>query len=75
MTPEALNILLARADTRPSGMQVVYKHEGRTLLGDVISAFRDDEAQTRLRVRHFNGESWPVDPVASTVEVLERILD
>jgi hypothetical protein len=75
MTPEARNILLTRTSNRPSGMQITFEHQGQTLLGDVIHAFLDDEADTRLRVHHFNGQPWPVDPLASQVEILERFLD
>jgi hypothetical protein len=43
------------------------------LLGEVVGAYRDDTTSvTRLRVRHFNGEPWPLDPAAAVVGVLDR---
>ena len=57
----------------PTGAQVVMRWQGRTLLGDVTGAYRDDvRGMTHLKVRHFNGEPWPVDPHVLAVEVLER---
>lgn len=46
--------------------------EGRTLLGEVTGQFRDNAGAWRLRVKHFDGSAWPVDPLVSEVDVLER---
>jgi hypothetical protein len=45
----------------------------RELLGEVVDVFYDSaEQKTRLRVRHFNGEPWPIEPPTYLVDVLER---
>lgn len=55
----------------PRGAQVAFDYGGRRYLGDVGGAYFDEvTGVTRLRVRHFNGESWPMDPPARSVEVL-----
>ena len=55
----------------PRGAQVVMEWQGRTLLGDVTAAYRDDvRGVTHLKVRHFNGEAWPVEPHVLAVDVL-----
>jgi len=57
----------------PRGAQVTLEHQGRTMIGDVVGCYRDDfRGATFLKVRHFNGEMWPIEPCAITVEVLER---
>lgn len=55
----------------PRGRQVAFEYQGRVLLGDVIDVSRDYvTGSVRLRVRHFNGEMWPVAPLSRLVEVL-----
>lgn len=44
----------------------------RELLGEVIDTFTDSEGLTRLKVRHFNGEPWPIEPWIGSVDVLDR---
>jgi hypothetical protein len=58
----------------PTGMQVAMSWRGCTLLGDVRGHYRVPypPCWARLKVTHFNGESWPFDPLAGGVEVLER---
>jgi len=56
------------------GAQVTLFWEGRELLGDV-KGVREEDGHLRLRVSHFNGEPWPVEPLASEVDVLERTYD
>jgi len=57
----------------PRHVQVSLNWKGRTLLGDVQGARRDPvTGATLLEVRHFNGEPWPIDPVALAVDVLDR---
>lgn len=45
------------------------KHQ---LLGEVAGQWIDGAGFVRLRVKHFNGEPWPVTPLATDVHVLER---
>mgnify|MGYP001585292810 CR=1 FL=1 len=59
----------------PIGTHVVYVHDGRTLLGEVICIrMREDEGERMrvLTVKHFNGEPWPVEPFFWDVDVLDR---
>lgn len=59
----------------PIGAHVVYRYEGRELIGEVTGAHVCTEDGERLRVltvRHFNGEPWPVEPFFMSVDVLER---
>lgn len=57
----------------PRGAQVSMQWQGRELLGDVIGCRRDPvTGSTLLQVRHFNGEMWPIEPVALAVDVLVR---
>lgn len=57
----------------PVGFQVTMPWKGRTLLGDVRGA-RYDETRCGivLTVAYFNGESWPIEPMVSAVDVMER---
>lgn len=48
------------------GDQVMLPYANRVLLGDVRAIGRFG----RLVVRHFNGELWPVRPLARDVRVL-----
>lgn len=55
----------------PTGYQVSMGYKDRTLLGDVIGFERSEtRGVVQLIVRHFNGEPWPLKPVALLVDVL-----
>lgn len=50
-----------------------YQYQGRQILGEVIGVTRsENRGFTFLKVRFFNGEPWPIDPIAANVEMLER---
>lgn len=63
---------LRASDVR--GMQIQMDWQGQSLLGDVQSVY-DTPSGQRLRVRHFNGQPWPVEPLVYEVTVLERTYD
>ncbi len=43
----------------------------RTLLGEIVDVYYDRaEDKTRVRVRHFNGEPWPIEPPIYLVEAI-----
>jgi hypothetical protein len=44
----------------------------RELLGEVVDTFYSDDGRLRVRVRHFNGEPWPIEPPIYLVDVLVR---
>lgn len=48
------------------------EYQGRRLIGEVTNVYRNSHGYTLLKVKHFNGESWPIDPSAMAVEMLER---
>lgn len=59
----------------PRHLKVKYEMDGRTLLGDVVGwhtgpNILTGKTDTWLTVRHFNGERWPVHPLAASVEVI-----
>lgn len=58
----------------PRGAQVTLEYGGRMLLGDVTGVYYKPgpAGGTRLVVRHFNGEPWPIDPCAAAVQVFVR---
>lgn len=57
----------------PIGAQVTFEYQRRTLLGDVKGIKIDPVTNAiTLIVRHFNGEPWPIEPLAVLVNVLER---
>ena len=57
----------------PVGGHCTLKWEDRTLLGEVVSVYRNEiRGITHLRVKHFNGEMWPLEPAATAVDMLER---
>ena len=58
--------------SKPVGAQVAMPWKGRTLLGDVVGVRREFDGRVILTVRHFDGSPWPVEPVASVVDVLDR---
>ena len=60
----------------PRGAHVTLSYRGRTLLGEVTSVRYDAPlGATLLKVCHFNGEAWPIEPSARLVDVLERRTD
>jgi hypothetical protein len=57
----------------PRGAQVVLNYGGVQLVGDVYGVYRQEvSGSTHLKVRHFNGENWPIDPTFHSVDVLVR---
>lgn len=57
----------------PRGGHCTMEYQGRTLIGEVMDVYRSEvRGMTHLKVRHFNGESWPLDPAAVMVDMLER---
>lgn len=47
----------------PVGEYVRFDYGERHLIGEVLSIYRDEVCGvTRAKVKHFNGEPWPVDP-------------
>ena len=57
----------------PRHAHVIMEWQGRTLLGEVTGLYRSEaRGMTQLTVKHFNGESWPIDPHVLAVDVLVR---
>lgn len=55
------------------GAHVVLEYRGRTLLGEIKEVTRDEVTGcVRARVRHFNGEEWPIHAPLRSLEILER---
>jgi hypothetical protein len=56
------------------GAHVRMPWKGRVLLGEVVDQYFQDFTPTgwHFKVRHFNGEPWPIDPTPAVVEVLLR---
>lgn len=55
------------------GLIVTMRCQGRLYLGEVKEMWRDDVTSTfRIRVNHFNGEPWPIEPSASSVQVVSQ---
>jgi hypothetical protein len=53
------------------GLHVMARYQGRDLLGTIKEVRHDTAAgKARLIVHHFNGEPWPIEPVASAVKVI-----
>lgn len=52
------------------GRQIYEVVNNRIHMGDVRSAYYDDNEQLRLRVLYFNGEWWPWEPLDSEVVTL-----
>lgn len=52
------------------GDYVVMPYHGRELLGEVVDLGRDFDGFW-LCVRRFNGEPWPVHPLAEEVTVID----
>ena len=60
-------------DGSHTNQQVVCDIGTMVLLGDVRDSYHDHETGSlRLVVHHFNGQRWPLDPLATQVTVLER---
>lgn len=63
---------------RPSihliGVHCVLPWKGRDLIGEIVDHWYQDSSPegTFLRVKHFNGEPWPVNPNAGAVRILVR---
>lgn len=60
---------MTKVEDFPKRTIVRMPYNGRVLLGNVRET-RPDVDDVRLTVRHFNGERWPVEPLASTVEIV-----
>lgn len=57
----------------PIGGHCVLEHEGRELLGEVKEVVRNERRGfTFLRVVFMNGEAWPIQPTAASVNMLSR---
>lgn len=57
----------------PVGHHVALRLRGRLLLGEVKSVrYVYGRGCFELTVTHFNGEEWPLKPVASAVEIIAR---
>lgn len=52
-----------------TGAHVTLNHNGRILLGTIDYICPDEFL---CIVKHFNGETWPVNPALSRLEILER---
>ncbi len=53
------------------GKHVALDWQGRRLLGEVTDAqYNATRGYIMLTVKHFNGESWPIQPTASAVEII-----
>lgn len=53
-----------------NGIHVTMVYDGRELLGTIRRSRRDTSGNTILTVHYFNGESWPIEPFASSVRVI-----
>lgn len=57
----------------PVGGHCVLEHKGIELLGEVKEVVRNESRGfTFLRVVFMNGEAWPIQPTAASVNMLER---
>lgn len=55
------------------GAHCVLELNGRELLGEIVTMYRDEtRGCVHARVRHMNGEAWPVEPVMSQLWILDR---
>ena len=52
-----------------TGAHVSLKHGDRVLLGTIVYICPDEFL---CEVKHFNGETWPINPSLSRLEILER---
>lgn len=56
----------------PQGIHVTCQHDGRELLGVVVSLHWGAGHEAVLTVKHMNGDYWPLQPRASQVRFLDR---
>lgn len=57
----------------PRGGHCTMLWQGRMLIGEVTDVYRSDaRGMLHLKVKHFNGEQWPIDPHVLAVNMLER---
>jgi hypothetical protein len=57
----------------PRGLFVMFEYKNQTLLGEVKGVSRDAvTGAITLEVFHFNGEPWPVSPLACLVRIIPR---
>ena len=56
----------------PIGYHVMMPYKGRNLLGEVRDVTRDHTGSITLTITHFNGEDWPMRPLASVVTIIEN---
>ena len=62
-----------RPTMNPIGVQVRLPYQGNVLLGDVVGCYyRESPPAFMLKVRHFDGTDWPIDPAYLAVEPLSR---
>lgn len=55
----------------PRGAQCTFTLDGREYLVDIMRAFTDQQGETMIETRHFNGETGPTVRLG-TVTLLER---
>jgi hypothetical protein len=56
----------------PIGGHCTMRHGERLLIGEVKSVYRNNHGYTLLKVKHFDGSNWPLDPSAMAVDMLDR---
>lgn len=57
----------------PVGEFVAMSYQGRTLLGEVTEVYYDEfRSGTFAKVKHFNGEMWPLEPGISFLEWIQQ---
>jgi len=55
----------------PVGRHVYLDYQGRRLLGEVRECYRrETPSAIMLKVNHFNGEPWPIEPTATVVQII-----
>lgn len=56
----------------PIGLIVTMSWKGRDLLGTVRDTYRREVTDSiHLKITHFNGEWWPIEPIATVVHVVD----
>ena len=56
----------------PMHYHVCMVYKNKKLLGEVIGFYRNVVTNSvQLKINHFNGDPWIIDPVISMVEILE----
>lgn len=57
----------------PVGEYVSMDYGGRKLLGEVTGIYlRDIPRNIMAKVRHFNGEAWPIEPVLTALTWIKQ---